>query len=97
MTIEIELCNDIVSTDNPLHNSDQIKITITQESENVSVKVLQTRVQEKKDQIYKQHSQIDHLKEEIRDKKDQIEGKNSRIEELLNTIENMKKKSNVEL
>ena len=97
MTIKIELSSDIVSTDNFLHNRDQIKVTITQEIENVSVKVLQTRVQEKKDQIYKQHSQIDHLKEEIRDKKDQIEGKNSRIEELLiliNTIEEMKKKSN---
>ena len=60
MTIKIELSNDIVSTDNPLHNSDQIKITITQESENVSVKVLQTRVQEQKDQIYEQHRQIEH-------------------------------------
>ena len=51
MTIEIELSNDIVSTDNLSHNSDQIKVTITQESEDVSVKVLQTRVQEQKDQI----------------------------------------------
>ena len=52
MTIKIELSSDIVSTDNFLHNRDQIKVTITQEIENVSVKVLQTRVQEKKDQIF---------------------------------------------
>ena len=60
MTIEIELSNDIVPTDNLLRNSDQIKATITQESEDVSVKVLQTRVQVQKDQIEEQHNQIEH-------------------------------------
>ena len=111
MKPEIELSNDIDYTDNPMHNADQIQNKTTQESDDVSVEVLKTRVEvlenaneDKQGQIEEKDIQIEELKgeneglkEENAEQKSQIEAKDSRIEELLNTIEEMKKKSNVEL
>ena len=90
MKPEIELSNDIDYTDNPLHNADQIQNKTTQESDDVSVEVLKTQVEEK-------DRQIEEFKDENAEQKSLIEAKDSRIKELLNTIEDMKKKSNVEL
>ena len=104
MKPEIELSNDIDYKDNPMHNADQIQNKTTQESDDVSVEVLKTQVEEKdrqieefKDENAEQKSLIEEFKEENAEQKSQIEAKDSRIKELLNTIEDMKKKSNVEL
>ena len=111
LTKKIELSNDIDYTDNPLHNADQVSNKPTQESEDVSVKVLkeenrglkednidnQGQIEEKDIQIEELKGENEGLKEENAKQKNQIEEKDSQIEELLNTIEDMKKKSNVEL
>ena len=94
---EIELHDVYEYTDNPLRSSDQIRNTTTQESDDISVEVLKTRVEEKDRQIEEFKEENGGLKEENAEQKSQIEAKDSRIKELLNTIEDMKKKSNVEL
>ena len=104
LTKEIELSNDIDYTDNPLHNADQVSNKTTQESDDVSVEVLKEENKglkqengELKEENEDKEGQIERLKKENENKQGQIEGKDSQIEELLITIEDMKKKSNVEL
>ena len=104
LTKEIEMRNDIDYTDNPLHNADQVSNKTTQERDDVSVEGLKTRVEvleNENEGLKEENGELKEknggLKEENREKKRQIEAKDSRIKELLNTIEDMKKKSNVEL
>merc|ERR1711871_29370 len=68
---EIELHDVYEYTDNPLRSSDQIRSTTTQESDDISVEVLKTRVEEKDRQIEdlkgvneNKQGQIEELKEE---------------------------------
>ena len=62
MKPEIELSNDIDYTDNPMHNADQIQNKTTQESDDVSVEVLKTQVEEK-------DRQIEEFKDEMQSRK----------------------------